>query len=74
MYNFDAMRQQTLDRQQELLTDAARRRLLSTDTGERGTVHAPTRPVRVALANWMRHLADRLEPAADRSQARSAVR
>ena len=30
----------------------------------------PTRSVRVALADWMRHMADRLEPAADRSQAR----
>ncbi|HKV32197.1 MAG TPA: hypothetical protein VJT14_14430 [Candidatus Dormibacteraeota bacterium] len=74
MYNFDAMRQQTLDRQRELLTEAARQRLLSTDTGVRDGGHAPTRPVRVALAEWMRHLADRLEPAADRSEARSAIR
>jgi hypothetical protein len=74
MNNFDAMRQQTLDRQQELLTEAARHRLLSTDTGERGTGHAPTQPIRVALAGWMRHMADRLEPAAEQSQARSAIR
>lgn len=71
MNHFDLMRQQTLDRQQELLTEAARRRLLSTDAPERGRSHAP---VRVVVADWLRHVADRLEPAADRPTVRSAIR
>lgn len=71
MNNFDLMRQQTLDRQQELLTEAAWRRLLSTDRPERGSSHAPVRGV---VADWLRHVADRLEPVADRPQVRSAIR
>jgi hypothetical protein len=67
MTNLDAMCQQTFDRHQQLLDQAARRRLLV--KGVRGpAVQAPTRTFRVAVAAWLRRTADRLEPAADRPQ------
>jgi len=67
MTNLEAMCQQTFDRHQQLLAEAARRRLLS--SGHRGhTTIAPARPWRVAVAIWLRRVADELEPAADRPQ------
>jgi hypothetical protein len=66
MNNFDAMRQQTYDHQQQLLAEAAQRRLLSSDARGRHRNHPPARPLRVAVAAWLRRMADRLEPVADR--------
>jgi hypothetical protein len=67
MTNLDAMCQQTFDRHQQLLAQAARRRL--TSSGLRGhTTTAPARPWRGLVAGWLRSIADRLEPAADRPQ------
>jgi hypothetical protein len=65
MNNFDAMRQQTFDHQQELLAEAARRRLVSSARRGRVSNQAPARPVRVGIAAWLRRTADRLEPVAD---------
>jgi hypothetical protein len=65
MTNLDAMCQQTFDRHQQLLAQAARRRLLS--TGRQGHANiAPARPWRATVATWLRRTADRLEPVADR--------
>jgi hypothetical protein len=67
MINFDAMRQQTYDRHQQLIADAARRRLLSSAR------QGPDNPAtawhwRVRIAIVLRRMADRLEPVADRPQ------
>lgn len=67
MTNLDAMCQQTFDRHQQLLGQAARRRLLS--SGRQGhTTNAPSRPWRIVVAGWLRSTADRLEPVGDRPQ------
>jgi hypothetical protein len=67
MTNLEAMCQQTFDRHQQLLAEAARRRLLS--SGRQGhTTGAPARPWRAVVAGWLRSTADRLEPVADRPQ------
>jgi hypothetical protein len=65
MTNLDAMCQQMFDRHQQLLADAARRRLLSGRV-QGHAAQAPVRPWRVAVAAWLRRIAERLEPAADR--------
>jgi hypothetical protein len=65
--NLDAMCQQTFDRHQQLLDQAGRRRLLSNSVGEPAT-QAPARPLRVAVAAWLRRTADRLEPPTNRPQ------
>jgi hypothetical protein len=66
MTNLDAMCRQTFDRHQQLLDEAARRRLLS---GVREpTTQAPARLFRVAVAAWLRRTADRLEPSTNRPQ------
>jgi hypothetical protein len=67
MTNLDAMCQQTFDRHQRLIADAARRRLLSS------ALHGPdnsatARLWRVRVAILLRRMADRLAPAADRPQ------
>ena len=67
MTNLDAMCQQTFDRHQELLAEAARRRLRSSGRQAQATP-TPARPWRVAVATWLRSMADRLEPVADRPQ------
>jgi hypothetical protein len=59
------------DRHQQLLAEAERRRLMWSSSHGRAT-HAPARPVRVALAAWLRRTADRLEPA-DGNGRRSAI-
>jgi len=65
MTNLDAMCQQTFERHQQLLSQAARRRLLS--TGRQGhAASTPARPWRVTVATWLRRVADWLEPVADR--------
>lgn len=67
MTNLDAMCRQAFDRHQQLLAEAARRRLLS--CGSRGSAsHAMGRPWRVAVAAWLRRMADRLEPMPYRPQ------
>jgi gamma-glutamyl:cysteine ligase YbdK (ATP-grasp superfamily) len=67
MTNLDAMCQQAFDRHQQLLTQAERRRLLS--SGVQGqAITTPTRRWRVTVATWLRRTADRLEPVADRRQ------
>jgi len=67
MTNLDAMCRQTFDRHQQLLAEAARRRLLS--SGVQGhTTTPPARPWRAVVAGWLRSMADRLEPVADRPQ------
>ena len=68
MTNLDAMCQQTFDRHQQILTAAARRRLVSSGLRERTNSHGAARPWRRALAAWLRGAADRLEPVADRPQ------
>jgi hypothetical protein len=65
MTNLDAMCQQTFDRHQQLLAQAARRRLMSSGL-QWHTTSAPARPWRAAIAGWLRRTADRLEPVADR--------
>jgi len=67
MTNLDAMCQQTFDRHQHLIADAARRRLRS------GALQGPDNPAtarqwRVRIAILLRRMADRLEPVADRPQ------
>ena len=67
MTNLDAMCQQTFDRHQQLIADAARRRLQS------GALQRPEHPARarhwrVRIAILLRRMADRLEPVADRPQ------
>jgi len=67
MTNLEAMCQQTFDRHQQLLAEAARRRLLS--SGRRGhRTTALARPWRVVVAGWLRSIADLLDPVADRPQ------
>ena len=65
MTNLDAMCQQMFARRDQLLTEAARRRLLSSSVRGPAT-GTPTRPWRSAVAGWLRRTADRLEPVADR--------
>ncbi|TMC65723.1 MAG: hypothetical protein E6J16_03280 [Chloroflexota bacterium] len=67
MTNLDAMCRQTFDRHQERLAEAARRRLVSSRS-EDFVTHASARPWRVAVAGWLRSIADRLEPMAERPQ------
>jgi hypothetical protein len=67
MTNLDAMCQQTFDRHQELLAQAARRRLLSSGLQGHAT-STPARPWRATLATWLRRVADRLEPVGERPQ------
>jgi hypothetical protein len=67
MTNLDAFSQQTFDRHQQLLAQAARRRLVSSGLQGHAT-SAPVRPWRVAVATWLRRMADRVEPVADRPQ------
>jgi hypothetical protein len=67
MTNIDAMCQQMFDRHQKLLAEAARRRLLSS-ASQASATQATSRPLRVAVAAWLRRTADRLEPVADRPQ------
>jgi hypothetical protein len=61
------MCQQTFDRHQKLLAQAARRRLLSTGRQDHANL-APARPWRIMVASWLRRMADRLEPVAERPQ------
>jgi hypothetical protein len=68
MTNLDAMCQQMFDRHQEVLAEAARRRLVSRNVRRTPATHAPGRPWRIAVAAWLRRMADRLEPVADRPQ------
>jgi hypothetical protein len=65
MTNLDAICQQTFNHHQQLLAEAARRGLLSSSVRGPAT-HAAARPWRIAVAAWLRHTADRLEPVADR--------
>ena len=65
MTNLGAMCRQTFDHHQQLLAEAARRRLVSSSSRGLATDVA-VRPWRVAVATWLRRTADRLEPAADR--------
>jgi hypothetical protein len=67
MTNIDAMCQQMFDRHQQLLAEAARRRLLSS-ASQASATQATSQPLRVAVAAWLRRTADRLEPVADRPQ------
>lgn len=67
MTNLDAICQQTFDHHQELLADAARRRLVR-NRSQAAATHVPTRSWRVGLATWLRRAADRLEPVADPPQ------
>jgi hypothetical protein len=67
MTNLDAMCEQTLDRHQQILAEAARRRLLSSSVQGRAT-DGTGRRWRVAVAAWLRRTADQLEPVADRPQ------
>jgi hypothetical protein len=71
MMNLDAICPQTFDRHHRLLTEAERRRLIWSSSHGPAT-HAPARPVRVALASWLRRTADRLEPI-DGNGRRSAI-
>jgi len=67
MTNLDAMCHQAFDRHEQLLAEAARRRLAS--SGVQGWAnHRAARPWRVVVATWLRRMADRLEPAPDRPQ------
>jgi len=67
MTNLDAMCQQTFDRHQHLIADAARRRLRS--SAHQGPDNPATaRQWRVRIAILLRRMADRLEPVADRPQ------
>jgi hypothetical protein len=67
MTNLDAMCQQTFDRHQRLLAQAARRRLVSSGRQRHATATA-ARPWRVVVATLLRRVADQLEPVADRPQ------
>jgi hypothetical protein len=67
MTNLDALCQQTFDRHQQLLAEAARRRLLSSGLQAHSTT-VPARPWRVVVASWLRSTADRLEPVGERPQ------
>ncbi|HEY4845607.1 MAG TPA: hypothetical protein VII89_07920 [Candidatus Dormibacteraeota bacterium] len=67
MTNIDAMCQQMFDRHQQLLAEAVRRRLQSS-ASQASATQATSRPLRVAVAAWLRRTADRLEPVADRPQ------
>jgi len=67
MTNLDAMCQYTFERHQELLAEAARRRLLSNGSLAPRR-HRLARPWRIVVAGWLRTAADRLEPVADRPQ------
>ena len=67
MINLEAMCEQTFDRHQQLIADAARRRQVSS------ALQGPDNPAtawqwRVRIAILLRHMADRLEPVADRPQ------
>ncbi len=66
MTNLDAMCRQMLDHHHELLAEAARRRLLSGNVPVPPATNSATRSWRVTVAAWLRRIADRLEPAADR--------
>jgi hypothetical protein len=68
MTNLDAMCQLTFDRHQQLIAEAARRRMVSSGRRERQNDHAPARQWRLTLAAWLRGAADRLEPVADRPE------
>jgi len=67
MTNIDAMCQQMFDRHQQLLAEAAHRRLRSS-ASQASATQATSRPLRVVVAAWLRRTADRLEPVADRPQ------
>ena len=67
MTNLDAMCRYTFDRHQQLLAEAARRRLLS-DRSTASFRHRLARPWRAVVAGWLRRAADRLEPVTDRPQ------
>ena len=69
MTNLDAMCQQAFGHHQQLLAEAARRRLVSNAVRESGA-KAPIRPWRVAVAARLRRVADRLEPLPERHQVR----
>jgi hypothetical protein len=71
MMNLDAMCRQTIDRHQRILAEAERRRLIWSSSHGPAT-HVPARPLRVALAAWLRRTADRLEPV-DGNGRRSAI-
>jgi len=67
MINLEAMCQQTFDRHQQLIADAARRLQVSS------ALQGPDNPAtawhwRVRIAILLRRMADRLEPVADRPQ------
>jgi len=69
MLNRDAMYRQTLDRQQQLLDEAAGVRLLR---AAGGALEAPIdRRWRATCATILRRVADRLEPAGRQSQVRA---
>ena len=68
MTNLDAMCQQMFDRHQQILADAARRRLVSSNVRRTPARRAPARPWRIAVAAWLRRTADWLEPETDRPQ------
>jgi hypothetical protein len=65
MINLDTFCQQTFDRHQQLLAQAARRRLVSSGLQGHAT-SSPVRSWRVVVAAWLRRTAGRLEPVADR--------
>jgi hypothetical protein len=67
MTNLDAFCQQTFDRHQQLLAQAARRRLVSSGLQGHAT-SAPVQPWRVMVATRLRRAADWLEPVGERPQ------
>ncbi|HVH65798.1 MAG TPA: hypothetical protein VM674_07140 [Candidatus Acidoferrum sp.] len=66
MVNLDALQQFALDHQQELLNDAARRRLVNASRS--AADNTARRPLRARLASGLRRAADRIEPLASPSR------
>jgi hypothetical protein len=71
MVNPDPMYRDTLDHQQQLLDEAARRHLISGGSLEDARRSVTVPPWRATFAAMLRRAADRLEPAARQSEARS---
>jgi len=70
MLNLDAMYNPALDRQQQLLNEAARIGLVRSGSREDARATLVPRPWRATCAAILRRVADRLEPAAARPQVR----
>jgi hypothetical protein len=66
MMNLDALCRQVFERHQERLAAASRRRLASSKAPSPTVGEAPAHGLRGVLATWLRRIADRLEPSADR--------